>query len=426
MPSRPSPIHRLLGLPVGPLTSEIVDQAIAAGVRETDDLDWKQKLPNEKALKDSDFAKDVAAMANAKGGLIVYGVTEDNITSAASGRLDVGEVTDGYERTMRRVAATIRPPVFGLEFVRLGDDGQRCLALGVAASHDAPHLIYYNDLFGAPRRNGAATHWMLEWEVDQAYRLRHERRRRAEQELAKIYAHTASYAHADPRASARVWLVGVARPAADQPAIAVSRQDARDRLKRASEYAIQHAGTDCVHPLDCGNTFNPRVGLRRWVAAMNRGDGRTDAFREAWAELHHDGTVPLAAAMGGGPGSAADERLGPGEVDARRAEAFVADLFELIRSSSDLVPGEFELRIGLESATEDARRFLTRFWDGRYDRDGAREIHRFISVDVTVATDVSIEAVHEQVKEVALDVLSQGGLQNLVLIRNSLDHPGKA
>lgn len=167
------------------------------------------------------------------------------------------------------------------------------------------------------------------------------------------------------------------------------------------------------------------MAMLQW-AAVTVGVSATAAstgFREAWAEIHHDGTVTLAAVMGRGPGATSDERLGPGEVDARRIEAFVADLFGLVRSSSDLVLGEFELRIGLEPAIEGSRRFLRRSWASGYDRSSTQEFHRFISVNTTVATDVSIEALHEQVKEVALDVLSQSGLQDLVLIRNSPESP---
>lgn len=68
-------LHRAAGEGPGPITDELLDAAIAAGTTETDDLDWKQALPQDRDLKDSDFPKDVAAMANNRGGVIVYGVT---------------------------------------------------------------------------------------------------------------------------------------------------------------------------------------------------------------------------------------------------------------------------------------------------------------------------------------------------------------
>jgi predicted HTH transcriptional regulator len=41
------------------------------------------------------FPKDVAAMANSGGGIILYGVTEEH--KAATERIDWGELTEQYE-----------------------------------------------------------------------------------------------------------------------------------------------------------------------------------------------------------------------------------------------------------------------------------------------------------------------------------------
>ena len=71
-----TPLHRALGLSPGPLTSEMLDTAVAAGITETDDLDWKSQLPPARGLSQTDFPKDVAAMANSGGGIIVFGVRE--------------------------------------------------------------------------------------------------------------------------------------------------------------------------------------------------------------------------------------------------------------------------------------------------------------------------------------------------------------
>jgi hypothetical protein len=61
-------LHRLLGLSPGPLTNDMIDDAVAQSIAETDDLDWKSKLPPTKGLSETDFPKDIAAMANSGGG----------------------------------------------------------------------------------------------------------------------------------------------------------------------------------------------------------------------------------------------------------------------------------------------------------------------------------------------------------------------
>ena len=114
-----TPLHRALGQAPSPLTDEILDAAVAAGVTETDDLDWKSELPPIKSLSQTDVPKDIAAMANSGGGMIIYGVEENQ--KAATGRKDTGEFSEIHERAYRSVAVTaISPPVFGLGIHRLG------------------------------------------------------------------------------------------------------------------------------------------------------------------------------------------------------------------------------------------------------------------------------------------------------------------
>lgn len=87
-------LHRYLGDAPGPLTGAMIDRAIAKRLREADDLDWKSKLPPLGAVPNSDFPKDVAAMANSGGGALVFGVTENE--GAANGRRDTGELGERY------------------------------------------------------------------------------------------------------------------------------------------------------------------------------------------------------------------------------------------------------------------------------------------------------------------------------------------
>ncbi|MGX5186174.1 AlbA family DNA-binding domain-containing protein [Streptomyces avermitilis] len=75
---------------------------------ETSDLDWKTELPPAKGLSQTDFPKDVAAMANSGGGVIIFGVRESQ--KAATERVDAGEFTEVYERLLRSVAITAISP----------------------------------------------------------------------------------------------------------------------------------------------------------------------------------------------------------------------------------------------------------------------------------------------------------------------------
>src|ERR1700745_2669393 len=97
-------LHRALGAAPGPLTNDLLDAAVAEGVAETNNLDWKSELPPARHLAQTDFPKDVAAMANSGGGLIVYGVRESQ--KAATVRADVGEFDEAHERSLRSAAIT--------------------------------------------------------------------------------------------------------------------------------------------------------------------------------------------------------------------------------------------------------------------------------------------------------------------------------
>ena len=179
-------LHRLLGRPPGPLTDEMIDEAVSQGVAETDDLDCKSSLPPASGLPQTDFPKDIAAMANSGGGVIAYGVTEQG--KQATGRTDTGELTEGHERSLRSVAVTaITPPVFGLGIHQLGTTGNQCVVIVVPASADGPHLIYKNDYFAAPIRNNADTVWMKERQIEAMYRARFDERRHAAEALDHLY-----------------------------------------------------------------------------------------------------------------------------------------------------------------------------------------------------------------------------------------------
>ena len=130
-----TPLHRLLGLSPGELNDDIIEAAVAAQVEETDGLDWKSKLPGAKGITNGEFPKDIAAMANSGGGIIVYGVNKRQ--KKATARTDVGDFTQEDERSLHSAAVSaISPPIFGLDITRIGYDGKRCVAVAVPAIAD--------------------------------------------------------------------------------------------------------------------------------------------------------------------------------------------------------------------------------------------------------------------------------------------------
>ena len=72
-----SRLHELLGVTAArPLLAEDIAQAISLDLDEDEQLDFKARLRGDEAAK-TELAKDVAAMANTGGGLIVIGIGEE-------------------------------------------------------------------------------------------------------------------------------------------------------------------------------------------------------------------------------------------------------------------------------------------------------------------------------------------------------------
>lgn len=265
-------LHRSLGLAPSQLTDDILNQAIAAAVTETDDLDWKSELPPQNGLTQTDVPKDIAAMANSGGGMIVYGVTEKE--KAATGRKDTGDFTEDHERTFRRVAVTaITPPVFGLKIHRLGDN-PCAVAVIVPASVDGPHLVFRGEYFGAPIRNHADTEWMKERQIETMYRARFDEQRRSTEAIDSLYAEAAAGRNTGNRA----WLIAVAHPRIPGPLVRPTREQAQAIFKQAESITL---------------SYSTRTGVHRWRAS-------TGLTRDPACAAGSHRTQPAARARCGG------------------------------------------------------------------------------------------------------------------------------
>lgn len=399
-------LHRALGLPPGPLTDEILDEAVATGVSESDDLDWKSELPPVSNLYQTDVPKDIAAMANSGGGMIVYGVEEDQ--KAATGRKDTGEFAENHERTYRKVAVTaITPPVFGLEVYRLGTDTQ-AVAVIIPASVDGPHLIYRNSYFGAPRRNNADTEWMQERESEAAYRARFDERRRSTEALDSLYVETAEGRDTDKRA----WLIAVAHPRIPGVLARPTRDHARKIFEIAGTIALSYSHRKATHPLESLELRNPRPGLKRWIAPPTSMH-KSWYWRQAWASVHHDGSAALAAAVGAHPTGPSSQFEGH-EVAASTIEAAVADFTGLIRAIAQAQGhSEYEVSVGIEWTGPRALMILTVDDSGQTYDGVSTPLGKFTRVQLTMNAAVADDAFNRQVYELAEYCINQGGITHL-------------
>lgn len=335
-----TPLHRALGERPGPLTDQMINDAVHQGITESDEIDWKKGLPPEKEFRDSDIVKDIAAFANASGGLIVFGVTETG--KAADGRHDAGELTEGYERTIRQVSMTaITPPVFGVQAIAIPTTTERAVALLIPASPDGPHLVYRNDQFAAPLRVGADTHLMREREIESAYRARFDGERRGEEALLQIYYDIAAAADSSDRAV----LVGAARPR--------TRGLRSERLESVVA-TVSHAqlvtrwwlGGLEYSPLEYVEMYRARPALGgQYLPPKDRGD-----VRESHAVILDDGSIGLAWRAGGHERDKTGKPYDLHQIPTYAVDAFAAALVALVHAvASEYPSGDYEIVLGVEA-----------------------------------------------------------------------------
>lgn len=226
---------------------------------------------------------------------------------------------------MRRVIASrTYPPVGGTQFEWIHwEDGKSVLALHVPASPDAPHLVrppknqQDQGWFQAPWRNGSHTQFMTERQIENAYRIREQRRREQDASLRERFQNFVVALGADSEGSVPLeardplfqedlppmWVVLAAAPVLPRsgqlPFDSDSVHDAIDALtgpmprEVADRFRSQSAAG--TRPLGLGaleavGSQPPRRGLRlfHWT------DRPTLGLRQgARVEFHRDGGVVL-------------------------------------------------------------------------------------------------------------------------------------
>ncbi|AGZ44202.1 transcriptional regulator [Actinoplanes friuliensis DSM 7358] len=361
-------------------------------------------------MPQTDFPKDVAAMANSGGGVIVYGVREAQ--RAATERVDVGDFDETYERSLRSAAITaISPPVFGLNVHRLGGE-KRTVVVEVPASVAGPHLIYRNDYFGAPVRNDSDTVWMKERQIEAMYRSRFEERRHATEALDAL----SSDASAGRDASKRAWLIAVAHPRIPRFRERMTRDAARLILSEAEPLALHYAGRGGNHPLESVDRLNPRPGLRRWVA-LSLPIGDHSLWKEAWVSIHHDGSVTVASAVGGRPLSH-DQYLDGWQIESAAIECAIADLMALIRTTAEATDNdEYDVRVQVEWTGGQPLLLVTRDHMGHVYDAGSVPLHRYAPVETAANAAGPDLDFYWQVHDLARDCVNQGGIADVFMIR---------
>jgi hypothetical protein len=162
----------VLGAPPARATEQHLQALVANGVREDVDLDFKAIRYGNSDQERREFAGDIAAMGNDRGGLIVIGIRDENDVAVEQTPV---ELVDGEEGRLRQTAASNLAPYvpFEIRAVPTSDDPARgYYLLIVPPSSLRPHAVRQNRNLRYPRRDGTTTRWLSEAEVADMYRDR--------------------------------------------------------------------------------------------------------------------------------------------------------------------------------------------------------------------------------------------------------------
>lgn len=424
-----TPIHRALGLEPGDLTLELIEKAIEAGLEETADFDMKRVVPNLKEDKSKqEIAKDIAAMANSGGGWIIYGVGEG--ASDIAGSIHPCEWTATEEQQMLNIAYTkIDPPVVGLEFNKIscGENSDKKLVLmHIPDSVDAPHFARAEkNNFSAPRRNGPHTKPMTYRDIERGFRERFQRGAEQEKTLQDYFEQAAEALNPEQG----VFLAIAAVPVS--PKISAGSVD-RDKAiqhttPRAYSYLMASQRGSCSKEEKIETEFNfiwsqgeCVKGMRQWVVRSS-----AQAAAKYRKHLHDDGTLTggycLRRNVRGVQSTS--EQYVAGEINhcnSFNVEKALIDFFPLLREHAQerSVSGGFRIRVGLvgDANSPIVLRNHDKFTWNLMLQSEPEPIKRFQPVSTFIDPLAPIEDILPPLRALALDIVNQGGIQNLQVI----------
>lgn len=403
-----TPLHRALGEPEGPITSEMLNEAIEQGIEEMRDLDYKAKVPSARSIKDSDYPKDIAAMSNSGGGMLIFGITDKQGKPGQRCELGV-DIDEKWTRAFRQMAMTkIQPPVYGIEFVDVKGD-ESCpdaLVVIIPNSNARPHLLNVErDTFGVPVRVGDNTAWLGESEIARLYRERFTFQERTREALGDFYGGLSAL-----RSNSAPWIVGVAVPRETPIRKKVSNANAFNTMNRArivTEGFHGHVKQGGYSALS-GVHRAARRGYRCWTykgASLS-----DDGF--GLVSLHDTGAVQLLCEV-----PELTDVGGSREYWIGQLEVEVANLVSLaIAQSADTGITQFDFQIGVEWSSEDFVNFGHSHNAWHVSEDSVPLKHFtsvFASFDVSFQDADSLVLV----RELAEDCVNQFGVEHLRLIR---------
>jgi hypothetical protein len=150
----------------------LIDSEVAEGLSE----EFKRQLPTNQSEEKKEFLYDIAAMANASGGDIIYGVEErrdenqkaTGIAESLTG-LRLANIQDEITRLSNLIKDGIAPRISGTQMAPLSCEDGDVLVIRVPKSWNRPHMVTIGSTNKFYARVGATKYLMSVDEIGRAF-----------------------------------------------------------------------------------------------------------------------------------------------------------------------------------------------------------------------------------------------------------------
>jgi hypothetical protein len=257
------------GKPLSDIEESDLQSLIESSVQENDRVEFKRDMYGRTDEEVREMLRDIAAMANHRGGDIYIGVDEDEdaVATALPGVSAAGNV----ERIRASCLSNIAPRLNGLEARDIPlQNGDHAIVVRVPRSLSGPHLITFRGLYQFWKRHGRQKDKMSVDEIRLGFVERFEGETRMERLLAERRGRLARTIRDEP------WLLLTATPI-------FHKQEVIDTREALMQNMISDPSEQLhvEYVLDCGRALPTLWGLR---AESREGDRP-----RKYLELHRNG-----------------------------------------------------------------------------------------------------------------------------------------
>jgi len=335
---------RVLGVSADSLDEAVFNDLVSSSVVEYQRLEYKSQLPGTSQDERREIARDIAAIANGGGGVLVIGI-EDDASDAAD---QITPVPLGSEITrLNQICNSLIEPYLHIHIhdVGIGGGPNGIIVIEIPSSQRRPFAVVEGSRLGYYRRTGRNRHPLTEAEVSQMYQARGTRLESASARLNALVARVPERLGADP-------------PPAIYVAIApLETYERLFRPDRETLAAIRALNTPPVFgTTGVGDVLlsDLRPGFKRVDLAHGYQEDAIQTY--GWSEFHDDGAF-LGVIVGredlqrGHGDLQAERQATPGFYDTRLTCELVARLaaYGLLAVQFD-VHGEIAITAGIADA----------------------------------------------------------------------------